>query len=199
MQEPAALPLLRSRARELLSDVAYGTTKEFFRILVMASLTTILVATTRPEEQRSKGWVGRVKVLGAIALLVCVLFLAFERFHDFCDSHEMPLCWYVPGIPGPVPPPPPPPPLQQLKLASQSAAGRVVRYVRKHPVELAAAAITVFLADFLNLAIAIDKLDPVVRFVQVVSMPARRLLSWFQRHVLRFRAETLIGIAVGRS
>jgi hypothetical protein len=188
--EPAAI--LRSRARELLSDVAYGTTKEFFRILVAASLTTILVAATRPEEQRSRGWVGRVKVLGAMALLICVLFLAFERVIEHCDT-SMPLCGYVPGLPAP-PPPPPPTPFHALKIASNSAVASAADYVRKHPFQLAAAAGSLFLADFLNLAIAIDKLDPVVRLVRVVSMPARRLLSWVQRHVLQFRAESLIGI-----
>lgn len=193
MGEPSTT--LRIRARELLSDVAYGTTKEFFRVLVAASLTTILVAATRPEEQWSKGWIALVKIGGALAFLICVLFLAVERVIEYCDGGDQALALCSVLVPPPLPPASPPPPIAALTAASRHASRSAWGYVRRHPLQLVAAASSLFLADLLNLAIAIDKLDPVVRLVQLFSTPAGRVLAWLRRRVMQLRALSLAGIA----
>ena len=83
-----------------------------------------------------------------------------------------------------------------MTIAGRDVATSALTYLRRHPMQVAAAAGSLFLADLLNLAIAIDKLDPVVRLVSAISKPAERLLTWLRRLVMTQRAKSLAGIAV---
>ena len=174
---------LRARLHDLLSDVAWGSTKELFRVIFAASLTTIFLSFTRPEERRSKGWVGLAKLVGACILLVIVLFVGAEIASERCDS-DANYCGFIPFIASPPPPPPPPPP---PLVALSAAAKSTVTYCKSHPFQIAAAAGSLFLADFLNLAIFIDRLDPIVRVAQAIGTPARRVISALWLLVLRLR------------
>ena len=90
----------------------------------------------------------------------------------------------------PPPPPPPPPPLHiQLALQTRSTAEGVARYVRAHPFQVAAAAGSIFLADLLNLAVVLDRLDPVVRLAQAVVWPLLRGAGLVRRLLLRQRVK----------
>ena len=141
------------------------------------------VSFTRPEERRSKGWVGLAKLVGACILLVIVLFVGAEIASERCDS-DANYCGFIPFIASPPPPPPPPPP---PLVALSAAAKSTVTYCKSHPFQIAAAAGSLFLADFLNLAIFIDRLDPIVRVAQAIGTPARRVISALWRLVLRLR------------
>lgn len=179
---------------ELVGDVAWGSTKELLRVLVTASVTTVLVSLGRRQAKDgdTRRWTSVVKLLGAVALLLAVLGFAADRAAFFCDTEE-PLCGFVPGLKRP--PPPPPPRLKQLQISTRETAKGITRYVREHPFQVAAGLGGLFLADLLNLAVDIDRLDIVVRLVKVVTSPLLRLAAAVQRLALRRRADTLVAAA----
>ena len=101
------------------------------------------------------------------------------------------MCGLVPGVRNP--PPPPPPPLVQVQTATKDLVGKAVAYCKRHPYHVAGAFGTLLLADFLNLALLVDKLDPVVNIIKLVSKPFA--LLW--RVIARRRAESLVAAAAG--
>ena len=92
---------LKSRWQDLVFDVAYGSTKELLRVLIAASLTTIFLAARQPKHERA-GITGWLKVVGAAAMLVLVMYVVVDRIMQHCDK-AAPLC----GFTGVSPPPPP--------------------------------------------------------------------------------------------
>ena len=190
-------PTWRTTLSSLVSDVVYGSTKEFLRALLAASFTTLLLAS-RPSggnpwwrAWRTYRWRELLKVVQALAIVALCAFLIIERTAEHCD-HEQPLCGFVPFYRAP--PPPPPPPLKQLELATRRTAASVVDYVKRNPYKVAASFGGLFLADLVNVAIVIDRLDPVVRLVGLASWPFEQL--W--RLLMRQRARSAAAATVSR-
>ena len=186
-------------ARNLVSDVAYGSTKELLRATLAASLTTLLLASKPSSPNawwrtwRTIRWQELIKLLGSFALLALCFFFVAERLSERCDF-EKPLCGVV--IPGyHSPPPPPPPPMKQAAVVVRGAATSVVRYAKQHPFQIAASFGALFLVDLINLAIVVDRLDPVVRLVGLVSAPFRGAAAAIWKLVMRKRAESLASLA----
>ena len=181
---------LRDLAANLVSDVLYGSTKELLRALLAASFTTLLLAT-RPNSPNSWvrawhtwRWREILKFISSLALLALCVFFAAERVSERCDF-EQPLCGFVPGYRAP--PPPPPPPLTQAKVAVRDAANSAITFCRHHPYRVAASFGALFLADLVNLAIVVDRLDPIVRLVSLISSPIKRAAGAVWRLLLRYR------------
>ena len=147
-----------SRLATLVGEVAYGGTKEAVRVLLAACFAIVM---TNP---RPGSWAERAKVVGAVLLLVVAAYLFALRLaaHAYeADVDELILDlyaqWRAP------PPSPPPTPLAALVRSTQKATERAVSFGRAHPFQLLGIAGSLFLADLLNLAITLDRLDPLVR------------------------------------
>ena len=86
------------------------------------------------------------------------------------------LCALVVGAlarpPPPAPPPPPPPLLMQLVRTTGSRSLQAVRYCRTHWVEVVVVASSLLLADYLNVLVTLDRMDPIVRLAQKVLRQA---------------------------
>ena len=131
--------------------------------------------------QRPKGhagrWVAGAKLCGAVALFLLCIYVAIEGMARRCDE-DQPLCGFLPWMRAPLPPPPPP--LKQLELVTKDKR-RAPRYCKAHPFEVAAAVGSVFLFDLFNVAVTVDRLDPVVRLAGFIGRPISRIARWVWR------------------
>ena len=191
---PSSMSASAAFVRELVTDVLYGSTKEMLRVLLAASFTTLMVSLS---QQRPKGhagrWVAGAKLCGAVALFLLCIYVAIEGMARRCDE-DQPLCGFLPWMRAPLPPPPPP--LKQLELVTKDKTLRALRYCKAHPFEVAAAVGSVFLFDLFNVAVTVDRLDPVVRLAGFIGRPISRIARWVWRLAAERRAQTLVA-AVG--
>ena len=140
-------------------------------------------------------WKEKLRLTGSIALLALVALIAFERIYAISCDQSQPLCGFIPGVRAS--PPPPPPPLERAVLVARNATAGAVAYAKKNPYKIAAYVGGLFLADLVNLAIVIDKLDPVVRLVNFVAKPIRSAAAFVWQLLLRHRADALLTAATG--
>lgn len=81
------------------------------------------------------------------------------------------------AIGGTEPPPPPPGPLPLPELARRSAA-----FCKRHPREIAGVAITLVFLDWANLAIILDRADPILGALRLVTAPVFKGAKFFGKH-----------------
>ena len=181
---------LTERTVALMGEVAYGSTKELVRV-VLASCVAVLM--TNP---RRGGIAERLKVAGALLLLALAVYLLALRFlwlrHgvDEPPAIYMVMPWLKPS------PPPPPPPVTMLVQAGQDAAKRVLAYSAAHPLQVAGTVGALLLADLLNIAITIDRLDPLVRLASTIGRPFNLLFRYIWRLVVHQRRRAALQAAV---
>lgn len=105
------------------------------------------------------------------------------------------LCALVIGAlvrpPPPLPPPPPPPPLMQLARTTGTRSLQAVRYCREHWVEVVIVASSLLLADYLNVLVTLDRMDPIVRLAQKALRQAGKIPALLSRALSHHRAHTV--------
>ena len=165
--------------------------------------TTPLLRRAGAHGRLQPRMVQRLKTLCAICFLGFTATLAVARFVERCGEEQL-----RPGsegigmqASGPfvdlcslVPQPPPPPPPSPSERAVRSV-GRAVAWCRQHPAQLAISVGALVLADLLNVAIAVDSADPLVRLVQALSRPFHWVGRALWRRALRWREATLLRLA----
>ena len=217
---------MAERVAALLGEVAYSAAKEATRSSIASAIAVVAAGTAARGGTRRE----RLRTAGALLLLVVAagLFvwrLSLQLAEDAEQhAHEQPRqrqWWRIPPPPPPPPPPsdalvgllllrparapappPPAPPLVRLARGGRDAAGAVAAYVRDNPYQVAAVAGSLLLADLLNVAITIDRLDPLVTLARFVGRPFVKAGSLVWRLILRQRARAALQAArhnVGRS
>ena len=167
----------------LVGDTLYGIQKEYARAVLVAgaglmfdSLRAVLNGQTvgrRPD---------RTQILQAAVAGVLLAFAAAAS--EFSDP------------PCPAPPPPPPPlSLATLAKAPATTVRGAVFWCRDHPLQLSAVVGGLLLADWLNVAISFDRLDPFVGLARWLTRPIARLGRWVSRAAGSQRARTLRQVA----
>ena len=200
--EVQALP--RSLAR-LVGDTLYGIQKEYARAVLVAgaglmfdSLRAVLAGQTvgkRPD---------RTQILQAAVDGVLLAFAAAaSEFSEPPVSRATALPPARPRLSAcngaaqcPAPPPPPPPlSLATLAKAPATTVRGAVFWCRDHPLQLSAAVGALILADWLNVAISFDRLDPFVGLARWLTRPIARLGRWVSSAAGSQRARTLRQVA----
>ena len=155
----------------LLHDALYGIQQEAVRACLFGATTLLLQAALRLVTGR-----GRVRRLSPraarLSLAALVLLLAL-------------LALLLRTPPPPPPPTPVPPPHEALLHEAQRRVQHGVRFVRAHPLETTAAVSAIILVDALNLLVAVDRLDPLLRLLKPVAFAWRRMKSlvrWVLSH-----------------
>ena len=182
---------VHTRIATLVGEVAYGGTKEAIRVLLAACLAVVM---TNP---RPGSWAERLKMAGAVLLLCLAAFLLAVRVAAYVydgDADDTIRSLLFPWIASP-PPPPPLPPLMQLAESTRAASRKAIGFARKHPFQLVGAFGALVLADLLNVAITIDRLDPLVRLAQFTTRPLVRVARWAYRAAMRQRARAAMQVA----
>ena len=167
----------------LVGDTLYGIQKEYARAVLVAgaglmfdSLRAVLSRQTvgrRPD---------RTQILQAAVAGVLLAFAAAAS--EFSEP------------PCPAPPPPPPPlSLATLAKAPATTVRGAVFWCRDHPLQLSAAVGGLILADWLNVAISFDRLDPFVGLARWLTRPIARLGRWVSSAAGSQRARTLRQVA----
>ena len=167
------------RSADLVLNVLYSLQKEAVRVVLVGCVTLLLrelyliihgcqVNLLSLLPSRLRLWVERassvLRVVGALAFVLCATVIAVGHYVYDCPA-TVPLCALSP------PPPPPPPPPAALITAAKG----VTAWCRRHPLQLAGGIGALLVADFLNLFVRVDQLDPLVRIVQPAVAAVMRL------------------------
>ena len=162
-------------------------------MLLAASFTTLLLAARERTFVLSKQrqLLSILKVVGAVTLVLVLLYTLFDSLRRRCDDTEY-LCGFIPWFRTPPAPPPPLPPMAKLQIASIKSANQITRFCKEHPYTVMGAAGSIFLFDLFNVAVTIDRLDPIVSLVTLISRPIGRAARWVWRIAAQRRAQTLV-------
>ena len=178
-------------AADLVLNVLYSLQKEAVRLLLVGCVTLLLrecflflhgcqVGLLQLLPSSSRAWLLRaasvLRVVGALAFVLSAFVIAVGHYVYSCPTTE-PLCALSPR-----PPPPPPPPPVLI-----SAAKGVAKWCRRHPLQVAGGIGALLVADFLNLFVRVDQLDPLVRLVQPAVAAIGRLWNKLVPVLLSFR------------
>eukprot|EP00965_Chrysotila_dentata_P206153 6183382-Pleurochrysis_carterae.AAC.3 len=161
----------------LLHGALYSIQQEAVRTCLIASCGLIMDALRRRLNAPSAAAIDRqvLHVLGAIILFLMALSLSAPRDSGSDDQTAM----VSATSPEPVGSE-----LRRARVNPVQAVTKTLRFVGEHPLQFTTAAAVMILADYVNLLVFIDRVDPLLFPLRIIS----RRLGWVWRSMSRLLA-----------
>lgn len=178
---------------DIFADILYKSTKEMVRVLIATSCTLVLTQFAGSGAQAHRYW--HIKFCCSLLLLGLFIYLSLMRLIDRCYDTDLQHLKPSQGLCRILPPPPKPAVSHHLPAKFVKMSVKGIKWCREHPVEVASAVSCLLIADFLNVFITIDRLDPLISFLRGLFFPLIKVGKIAWGVIRQHRARTLAQLA----